>query len=285
MGYRIAAVAAVLLATAVCAVRVGNAQHLDLPVEHAFGGGPFSRAGRLSGDLDSEGGATLQLQREPWTPAEKDAFATTASQDGFYRVRVTAPGAAAAVLASVRARCLQAAGFQEQLVLHVGADGSPYSLDYTAATRECRVGMPVARGAGDAAPPEAVPVVVAAPTAAHRVSLEPLDPVTAAATAQPQPPWLLGQKQGELLEQYHRQRQAALAATGASAASPEGASAPITKQEFMKGKDGRPVLDKDGNPVPVPEKTWIQQNWYFLIPVGMVIFNALGQLLPAAPTS
>lgn len=54
MGYRIAAVAAVLLATAVCAVRVGNAQHLDLPVEHAFGGGPFSRAGRLSGDLDSE---------------------------------------------------------------------------------------------------------------------------------------------------------------------------------------------------------------------------------------
>lgn len=47
----------------------------------------------------------------------------------------------------------------------------------------------------------------------------------------------------------------------------------------MKGKDGRPVLDKDGNPVPVPEKTWIQQNWYFLIPVGMVVRD----LLPLDP--
>ena len=41
--------------------------------------------------------------------------------------------------------------------------------------------------------------------------------------------------------------------------------------QFMKGKDGRPMLDREGKPVPVPERTWIQQNWLFLLPVGLVV--------------
>ncbi len=39
----------------------------------------------------------------------------------------------------------------------------------------------------------------------------------------------------------------------------------------MKGKDGRLLLDKEGKPVPVPDRTWIQQNWLFLLPVGLVV--------------
>ncbi len=62
--------------------------------------------------INLQGFGGLELQREAWSAADAAAFADLARADGFYRVRLLLPRAREHVLASLRARCLAASGFQ-----------------------------------------------------------------------------------------------------------------------------------------------------------------------------
>jgi hypothetical protein len=60
-----------------------------------------------------QGFGGLELQRTAWSADDTQKFAQLARDDGFYRLRLQPGGSGGGhVLASLRARCLAASGFQ-----------------------------------------------------------------------------------------------------------------------------------------------------------------------------
>lgn len=276
-------VALVVPLAAQCMTSTGLAtKELDVALEHAFGSGAFTRTGSIRGEfqLQIAHKAAVELKRNSWSAAEASAFAGILDTDDFYRVRVragSAPGWVHAV-ASVRARCLQAAGFKEVMSLMAGRDGSITGLQYSTPLRSCQPGMAVAvmaKSAGGPAEHGPLRIGVDVPREAPPVVMVPLDPATSAATGQPMPPWLMGEQQEESLKKYLAQLQQA--GGQQQTAEHRGKEATASGQVDKEGKAG--LEEEEVAPSP-PEKSFIQQNWWFLIPVGIVVFNSLGRLMP-----
>ncbi|EFJ19653.1 hypothetical protein SELMODRAFT_444190 [Selaginella moellendorffii] len=112
---------------------------LQFPLEHAFGGSEFTRAGVFTARLrpSLRGGQALgklRLSRLPLSGAEKQAFEELLKEDGFYTIRVPAnplsPGAPF-VISSIKARCLAIANLKERLDIHMD-QGNIIAVGYSA---------------------------------------------------------------------------------------------------------------------------------------------------------
>ena len=148
------AIAGVLLAIAGVAAGAGLGAGgvVELELEEALGvGGAWVPAGRLRARLPAEGwGKALAavVERTPWDAAREAALAEVAESDGFVRYRVRQPSGD--VMASARARCVSASGFQELFVLHPGAGSHLMGLEYTVPCAPAATGW--AGGGGGGAP-------------------------------------------------------------------------------------------------------------------------------------
>jgi hypothetical protein len=111
---------------------------LEFTLEHSFGDSEFSLAGTFSARLrtSANGRQTLtklRLARHPLSNDEKKAFEDLVREDGFYRVRVPASlvnPRNSYVMASIKARCLAAAGLKERFDLNLD-QGNLIGLTYS----------------------------------------------------------------------------------------------------------------------------------------------------------
>lgn len=273
------------------AIATAAPQYVDVPLEHAFGSSAFKKTGQINGDFSLEavqGGAAVELERDEWSAAEQSSFAALVAADDFYRIRVPVWKGEFAV-SSVRARCLQAADFKETISLALTSNGSVSGLQYSTPIRSCQPGLtklPPASGRNDPVGPSVhnpLSIALDVSRVAKPVAMMPLDHATSAATAQPLPPWLLGDQQEERLKQYQaqqqRQQQQQKQQQQQRSSSGSGSAQPASTQQ-VGSKQSDQANETKGEPVAPPEKSFIQQNWFFLIPIGLVVYNSLGRIMP-----
>jgi len=147
-------------------------QGFSVSVQHDVGLGKFKDAGAftLTTKNQQKGrAARIVFARSGLSEDDRRAFEALVEQDGYYRLRIpgASQGLSAAydISASVRARCLVASGFQEQIVLHVDPSERIFSLDYATAFAGCRPGLEVSLPGRWSLPAEA-DVAVRKPAAA-----------------------------------------------------------------------------------------------------------------------
>ena len=218
----------------------------ELELEEALGaGGAWAPAGRLRARLPAEGwGKALAavVERAPWDAARESALAEVAERDGFVRYRVRQ--VSGDVMASARARCVSASGFQELFVLHPGAGAHLMGLEYNV---PC---APSATGWAGGAPGE----LPAGAREAIRGGFKQSQAVVRTPRLAPQ----LQRPQGG---------QGADAAQGVPGAV--SAKAPAEGLEGGEGSAGpRREKEKDDRP-------WWQKNWMFMLSLGMLLLNVL----------
>ena len=242
-----AAIAGLVLAAAAGAVAAGAEGVAEIDLEEAVGGegggGAWAPAGRLRARLPAEGWGKAYaavVERQPWDAAREAALADAAARDGFVRYRIRQPSGD--VMASARARCVAASGFQELFVLHPGEEGTHLlGLEYNV---PC---SPGAAGWAGAAPGEL--------------------PVGAQATIRG------GFKQSQAVVRTPRLAPQLQRPQGGEGAYAAGKAVPngVPTEGGEVGESaagGRREKEKDDRP-------WWQKNWMFMLSIGMLVLNVL----------
>jgi len=265
---RLIAIAAVALAVASSAAAASA--EVSFTLDHNLGpGGAWTQAGALDGDLGGAltaarvgrgvvPGLTLTRAGPGLSGAEQAALEDLLARDDLYKVRATADGETTGavvpstpLIASAPARCVAARGGDAQLkldgalTLSVPGDyASPEALQLTGLTFDftaLRCGPPAGERAGSAAPPP--PAWAPPPTSPVLLWLP-----AAAPPVLPAPDPVPGRR--------------------GAAAPPPPPTAPVEGDEG-EGEDG------EKKPPPPDERSWIQKNFVYVLPLTMVIINMM----------
>eukprot|EP00891_Asterochloris_glomerata_P004267 jgi/Astpho2/4267/fgenesh1_pg.00064_%23_62_t len=201
-------------------------------------------------------GSQMTLERSLLASHDRRAFEELVAQDGFYAVRLTPSERTQQrhVQTAVRARCLaQSNAPREALTLHLNGDGTVSALEYASNCSAEMTGTQLPQGwqlkqelpVHVKWPPRAdILRPIARPQTgpgAGKLSGIPFDASLYGSPLQGQDPQQPGQRQ---------QQGAAKTSTGA---------------------DGK----KKGPPAEPDNRSWIQKNWLFLVPLGLMMLNMM----------
>lgn len=218
---------------------IGFAVCQQTTFEHDVGKG-FESAGVIVDLPTGDDKLNLELQFKGTAPPK------LAGSQGYYRLRAPLSPPSNPLQVSITRGCLSAAGLDDRLVVHTDARGRAVALTY-ASRGSCRA---AGDGPGEGAVSLAVnlPLSMAAPVLAPQLRAE---HVQGAAHS------------------IDTGGQAPAAGRGPGAGAAKGVPGqPGTAQ-------GRP--GQLGAAPPQEEKTWLQKNWIFLLPLCFIVLNFLGQ--------
>jgi len=221
-----------------------GAKGFNIALEHDLGTGSFVSAGALKVSKGSQKGRGVQvvLSRGKLSPSDRQVFEGLVESDGYYRLRI--PGSSQklddshSVVASVRARCLAEAKFQEYVVLHVDSRERIFSLDYSPLTQNCRPGLE-ANLSPDWNFPAETDVIVRKAAAAPVIDIPKLPREVGGSTP--------------------------FSESSFSGLDEESGSVNRPNQPGEKGKKEE-------------EKTWFEKNWMLVVFGGMLVLNVLGSV-------